>query len=40
MINYQGMCKNAHFSIPQQEYFIKIAVLHWTALTLVNHAVQ
>jgi len=25
---------------PQQEYFIKVAVLHWTALPLVNYAVQ
>jgi len=25
---------------PQQEYFIKIAVLFWTSLALVNHAVQ
>jgi len=27
-------------SQPQQEYFIKIAVLNWTALPFVNYAVQ
>jgi len=25
---------------PQQKYFIKVAVLHWTALALVKYAVQ
>jgi len=43
VINYQGMCANAIFQMtnelqPQQQCFIKIAVLYCTGL--VNYAVQ